>query len=60
MFSLFLLFVVTLLVAKRLAEVVVLLQQRFGRQTSAGPEITVNDGCLPKVGEPTAVEHIAG
>ncbi|MGH7451687.1 MAG: hypothetical protein ACRENG_10105 [bacterium] len=49
MFSLFLLFVVMLFVAKRLVEVVILILQRLGRQT---PEITATDGCLPKAGEP--------
>ena len=52
MFSLFLLFVVILLVAKRLVEVVILIQQRLGRQINAGLEIKANEGCLPKAGKP--------
>ncbi len=52
MFSLFLLFVVMLFVAKRLVEVVILILQRLGRQTSAGSETIANAGCLPKVSEP--------
>lgn len=52
MFSHFLLFVVMLFVAKRLAEVVILILQRLGRQTSAGAEIIANAGCLPKASEP--------
>jgi hypothetical protein len=41
-----------LLVAKRLVEVVILIQQRLGRQINAGLEIKTNEGCLPKAGEP--------
>jgi hypothetical protein len=52
MFSHFLLFAVMLLVAKRLVEVVVLLLQRLGRQTSSGPETTAAASCLPETGEP--------
>jgi hypothetical protein len=60
MFSHFLLFVVMLLVAKRLVEVVILIQQRLGRQINTGSETTPGENCLSKVGEPTAVEHLAG
>jgi hypothetical protein len=52
MFSHFLLLVVMLLVAKRLVEVVILIVQRLGRQTSAGSETIANEDCLPKAGEP--------
>ncbi len=55
MFSLFLLFVVMLLVAKRLVAVVVLLLQRLGRQTGADSETIANAGCLSKAGEPNVV-----
>lgn len=52
MFSHFLLFVVILFVAKRLVEIVILIAQRLGRQTSAGSETIANAGCMPKTGEP--------
>jgi hypothetical protein len=52
MFSLLLLFAVMLLVAKRLVEVFILIQQRLGRKINAGLEVKANAGCLPKAGEP--------
>lgn len=56
----FLLLVVLFLLAKRLVEVFILIQQRLGRQTNAGAEVLPKGGCLPELGKPTAVEHIAG
>jgi hypothetical protein len=56
MFSLFLLFVVMLFVAKRLVEVVTLILQRLGRQAGADSETIANAGRLSKAGEP----NIAG
>ncbi len=50
MLSHLLLLIVMFLVAKRLVEVVILIVQRLGRQTSAGPEIAANEDCLPKAG----------
>ena len=52
MFSLFLLFIVILLVARRLMKVIILIVQRLGRQTGADSETIVNAGCLSKAGEP--------